>query len=229
MRHSQSPRSSPRKAAQAPDLPDWLRGLDEEQKWAAPASISGELPAWLQGEPEPTAPTDWRHVETELGPQSIIAEPEAQPVRETLPEQGLQPQQAIEPTPEPEPEPAPQAEYEPERVIHRQPAPPASKKAPVRPAAERRPGGVFAPMPDAELAVAQSEMKRGDIPAGLEHYSRLIKKGRSLEEIIRDLREALYRYPVEVTIWQTLGDAYMRENRLQEALDAYTKAEELLR
>jgi len=32
-----------------------------------------------------------------------------------------------------------------------------------------------------------------------------------------------------VAIWQALGDAYMRANLLQEALDAYTKAEELLR
>jgi cytochrome c-type biogenesis protein CcmH/NrfG len=39
----------------------------------------------------------------------------------------------------------------------------------------------------------------------------------------------LYRYPVEVSLWQLLGDAYMRANRLQDALDAYTKAEELLR
>jgi cytochrome c-type biogenesis protein CcmH/NrfG len=50
-----------------------------------------------------------------------------------------------------------------------------------------------------------------------------------LDEVIHDLREAIYRYPVEVIIWQTLGDAYMRTNRLQDALDAYTKAEELLR
>ncbi len=72
-------------------------------------------------------------------------------------------------------------------------------------------------------------MKRGDIPAALENYGRLIRRGKFIEEIIRDLRDALYRYPIEVTIWQTLGDAYMRDNRLQEALDAYTKAEELLR
>jgi cytochrome c-type biogenesis protein CcmH/NrfG len=63
----------------------------------------------------------------------------------------------------------------------------------------------------------------------MEHYARLIKKGRFLDDAIRDLRDALYRYPVEVSIWQALGDAYMRSNRLQEALDAYTKAEELLR
>ncbi len=76
---------------------------------------------------------------------------------------------------------------------------------------------------------AQSEMGRGNIGAAIDVYTKLIRKGRSLEEIIRDLRDALYRYPVEVPLWQVLGDAYMRANRLQEALDAYTKAEELLR
>jgi cytochrome c-type biogenesis protein CcmH/NrfG len=60
-------------------------------------------------------------------------------------------------------------------------------------------------------------------------YERLIKKGRLLDEVIHDLREAIYRYPVDVIIWQTLGDACMRAGRLQDALDAYTKAEELLR
>jgi cytochrome c-type biogenesis protein CcmH/NrfG len=50
-----------------------------------------------------------------------------------------------------------------------------------------------------------------------------------LDEVIHDLREAIYRFPVDVSIWQTLGDAAMRANRLQDALDAYTKAEELLR
>jgi cytochrome c-type biogenesis protein CcmH/NrfG len=63
----------------------------------------------------------------------------------------------------------------------------------------------------------------------MDQYNKLIKKGKYLDETIRDLRESLYRYPVEVNIWQTLGDAYMRANRLQEALDAYNKAEELLR
>jgi cytochrome c-type biogenesis protein CcmH/NrfG len=32
-----------------------------------------------------------------------------------------------------------------------------------------------------------------------------------------------------VDLWQTLGDAYVRKNKLQDALDSYTKAEELLR
>jgi tetratricopeptide (TPR) repeat protein len=79
------------------------------------------------------------------------------------------------------------------------------------------------------LGLARNELTRSNIPGALEVYGKLIKKGRYLDEIIFDLREASYRYPVEVSIWQALGDAYMRANRLQDALDAYTKAEELLR
>ena len=87
-----------------------------------------------------------------------------------------------------------------------------------------------APAADASsLASAKAELARGNIAAALNMYGRLIRRGKSLTEIIRELRDALYRYPVEVPIWQALGDAYMRANRLQEALDAYTKAEELLR
>ena len=89
--------------------------------------------------------------------------------------------------------------------------------------------GMLSAAQDPALTQAQNELSRGNIPGAMENYSKLIKKGKMLEEIIFDLREALYRYPVEVAILQTLGDAYMRANRLQEALDSYTKAEELLR
>ena len=82
---------------------------------------------------------------------------------------------------------------------------------------------------DPMLGSARNELARSNIPGALQAYEKLIKKGRFLDEVIYDLREALYRYPVEVSIWQALGDAYMRANRLQDALDAYTKAEELLR
>jgi hypothetical protein len=68
-------------------------------------------------------------------------------------------------------------------------------------------------------------------PAELPHHKTEMPPVQSQEPIRTTPRtaDALYRYPVEVSIWQALGDAYMRSNRLQEALDAYTKAEELLR
>ena len=89
--------------------------------------------------------------------------------------------------------------------------------------------GMLSSTQDPVLAGAQIELTRGNISDAMENYGKLIKKGKMLEEIIFDLREALYRYPVDVFIMQTLGDAYMRANQLQDALDAYTKAEELLR
>ena len=82
---------------------------------------------------------------------------------------------------------------------------------------------------DPVLGQARGELSRSNLPAALENYDRLIRKGRFLEEVIYDLREATYRFPVDVNILQSLGDAYMRSNRLQDALDSYTKAEELLR
>ena len=79
------------------------------------------------------------------------------------------------------------------------------------------------------LMTAQMELDNNNLNEAMKMYLSLIKKGRLLEEVIHDLREALYRFPVDIIVWQTLGDAYMRTNQLQDALDAYTKAEELLR
>jgi len=44
-----------------------------------------------------------------------------------------------------------------------------------------------------------------------------------------DVQEALYRFPVDVNLWVVLGDAHLRTDDLQDALDAYTKAEDLVR
>jgi len=57
----------------------------------------------------------------------------------------------------------------------------------------------------------------------------LIKQNYQLDEIIKDLQDAVYRFPVYVDMWVSLGDAYFRSEELQEALNAYTKAEKLVR
>ena len=111
----------------------------------------------------------------------------------------------------------------------RAPQPPAPPER--EPVTRSRTGmtGMLSPVQQPVLTQAQNELTRGNITGALENYGKLIKKGKMLDEVIFDLREALYSYPVDVTILQTLGDAYMRANRLQDALDSYTKAEELLR
>jgi len=78
------------------------------------------------------------------------------------------------------------------------------------------------------LAEAQGNLDGGDLDEALPKYTKLIESQIYLEEIIRDLQNALYRYPVNIALHEILGDAYARSNRLQDALDNYTKAEELL-
>ncbi len=206
------PQSPSTGSGSALDLPDWLAGLDNEVA-AAPQSetTSGDVPAWLQpeAEPEPQVtepahPADWQPVETKL----FVEEP---PVKEekVLVEAPSQPEK---PAPTPEQKVVEQPRSTPAQVVRPKPA--AKTKVVIN-------GSSF--------VNAKSELGRGNIAAALDIYGKLIRKGKALEDIIHELRDALYRYPVEVPIWQTLGDAYMRANRLQEALDAYTKAEELLR
>jgi len=106
----------------------------------------------------------------------------------------------------------------------------ANKLVPSQPFVTSIPARVLAQDKDAEqLADAQRALERGQLEISIQIYGRLIKKGRLLDEVIHDLREATYRYTVDIIVWQTLGDAYNRANKLQDALDAYTKAEELRR
>ena len=79
------------------------------------------------------------------------------------------------------------------------------------------------------LEKAQAAISKGYTGEAALLYSQVIETGQDLDTVINDLNEALYRHPVDFDLWQTLGDAQIRANRVQEALDAYTKAEELLR
>jgi len=80
-----------------------------------------------------------------------------------------------------------------------------------------------------QLKAARSALEKGDLATALKFYAKLIRRKRYLDEIVADLEQALLRYPVHVEMWQTLGDAYARQDRLSDALEAYNKAEALLR
>ncbi len=199
-------------------LPDWLLAIDEETTM----TDEGDTPPWRHREqwetekPEPampTQPSDWHPLE----PKAATPQPESEPVVQHKPT-------SVDSFAPPPPQPV---NLQPVAQKQMPPVePPARKKKP-EPVARK----TQTEAPNAVLALnqAKNELDRGDIPAALTHYSKLIKKGKHLEETIRDLTESIYRYPVEVGIWQTLGDAYMRANRLKEALEAYNKAEELIR
>ena len=252
-----APEQAPPEKSAEEDLPFWLADLAEEtDQTPAPAAPGDDLPDWLRAEaegeavpPEPTRAADWRPLEPPEPPEppraeqpfvpeveeEPAAEPEAQvPSPETFesgPEAETLPPTAIEPKPEPAAETPELAAFEPEPEAEPELEPQPTAPLEREPVTRSRTGmtGMLSPVQQPVLTQAQNELTRGNILGALENYGKLIKKGKMLDEVIFDLREALYSYPVDVTILQTLGDAYMRANRLQDALDSYTKAEELLR
>jgi tetratricopeptide (TPR) repeat protein len=86
----------------------------------------------------------------------------------------------------------------------------------------------LSPVQSVDYAEAQSALERGRLDEAVEIYTRLVNSGEHIDETINDLNKALDRHPVDVGIWQLLGDAYSKADKIQEALDAYTKAEDLL-
>jgi competence ComEA-like helix-hairpin-helix protein len=79
-----------------------------------------------------------------------------------------------------------------------------------------------------ELIQARSALVSGKLDDSLKIYENYIKEERHLPAIIQDLRQAIVSHPREVAIYQSLGDAYVRNNQLQEALEVYMQAEEIL-
>jgi tetratricopeptide (TPR) repeat protein len=220
-------------------IPNWLADLDKEEEKPVSVSADDDLPAWLRADEtapaaaEPTRATDWQPVEEkeeETQPEIIYSPPLEEPE---------QPKIIYSPPLEETPEPVAQKKsfQLPEELrvepLRDEPAPEPVEIRETMPSyqepAARRVPGVIVPSVDPVLGMARNDLSRNNVNSALESYARLIKKGRLLDEVIYDLRDALYRYPVDVNVWQSLGDAYMRANRLQDALDAYTKAEELLR
>ncbi len=224
----------PAAPAEAAELPDWLQSASTEAAAVPPpaeapvpsapvAAPEQELPEWLQAAaasaaetPPPAAPVP--AAEPELpGWLADVSAPVAAEAAPVAPEEWVPAVEAVQPPPI-------------EEAVQPPPGVPASTPVPT----QSRVTGMLARVPaqdrDAELlSAAQQALERGLLNEAMQEYAKLIKKSRLLDEVIHDLREAIYRFPVDVIVWQTLGDAYMRANRLQEALDAYTKAEELLR
>jgi tetratricopeptide (TPR) repeat protein len=225
------PAPAPVEEPSSTDLPDWLKGLERPAPAQPEPPASDELPEWLRTPPAPV-PADEAPIwaREEIAPAQppvpttpsewVPAEKTAQVPGSAEPFKVAPPVAQVE---QPKPAPVPQ-------VQKTEPVPEPVKTIPPKLGGT----GMLAKIPTQDkeadtLMLAQNALDDGKLNASMQIYARLIKKGRLLDEVIHDLREAIYRYPVDVIIWQTLGDVCMRANHLQEALDAYTKAEELLR
>jgi len=76
---------------------------------------------------------------------------------------------------------------------------------------------------EAWLALARSLWQAGEQREALEAYTRVIRPGKFLESVVSDLEECVEQDP-DVSARRVLGDAYMKDGRLQDALDIYRRA-----
>jgi tetratricopeptide (TPR) repeat protein len=114
-------------------------------------------------------------------------------------------------------------------IIEARPEPvPASARIPTQP----RPvtdqliaAGVGLPE---EVQQARKHLDEGLLEQALGVYSELIHSKKHLAWIIEDLSQVSEQLPADFSIWQCLGDAYVRTDQTGQALQAYIQAEKLL-
>lgn len=78
------------------------------------------------------------------------------------------------------------------------------------------------------LALARALWVAGDSGGSAGQYEQLIEASQFLPEVIGDLIQMLQARPREARLHRLLGDAYLRDGRLKEALHAYRRALEQL-
>jgi len=75
------------------------------------------------------------------------------------------------------------------------------------------------------LAVARMSRAMQDTSQSLEHYRQLIRRGSLLDDIVDDLRDLIAESDdpsLQRKLHRLLGDAFMKQHRVREAMDAYS-------
>lgn len=67
----------------------------------------------------------------------------------------------------------------------------------------------------------------GNREEALSQYSELIKSRKNISAVIKELEKIAAEFPEDAAIQQKLGDAYLRNNQISEALQAFSRAEKL--
>jgi tetratricopeptide (TPR) repeat protein len=77
---------------------------------------------------------------------------------------------------------------------------------------------------DARLAMARAALNAGDWSEALMIYETLVASSELLDSVIEDMQTGVHRHADDVAGYQLLGDAFMKDGRLQDALKAYRTA-----
>jgi cytochrome c-type biogenesis protein CcmH/NrfG len=74
-----------------------------------------------------------------------------------------------------------------------------------------------------KLVDARYALAVGDYRRAASGYTALIRRKYQLDEVTSELELALDRNPKAAPLWQVLGDAYMKNDRLPDAITAYER------
>ena len=220
------------------EIPDWLQELAPSEITVPEAPVSAEEAAappvegmlgWtafgeLEAPPEVTPAVETVPLVEQVLPPEEIAAPQAfPPVEEIRWDQVRAAVEEVTPTPviemeappvPPEPEIAPPVEAPVDLAVE----PFAVERAYL----EENPRDY-----KAWLSLARALWQADERTGALEAYARVIRSGKLVESVIPDLEGYVEQWP-DVHVQQILGDAYMKDGRLQEALSLYRQALEKL-
>jgi tetratricopeptide (TPR) repeat protein len=232
------------------ELPEWLQSLDVEPEpdaeEAAEDLDAEKAPEWLSEATEEPVSTvtvdqmpDWlgrvQDAEPEPAGEPGPVELEPEPTKEAEPLEWLQELTSTpkETAPEPSPEPAVElAEPKPLGIVE-SPAPEIPLDQELEPVSELELApdlepvlaeGPAEPKSTAPLAQEPAPLEASTLDASVQQYESLLAGGDVQEGLIAELEEAVQAHPEHAGLQRVLGDAYMRTNKLEQALEAYRKA-----
>jgi len=126
-----------------------------------------------------------------------------------------------------------EAEEPAEIIVEQPPAPPAvAQPAPPPQPAAASPAPIAAQLADidapAVLASARQKAQSADIDGCVLEYETLIRANKELSAVVEDLRPLVEAHKENPAVHRVLGDALMRQGNLQEALETYRSALNML-
>lgn len=188
------------KSAEAEELPEWLRDVQSLQRRPGASEASWIEPEAAEEFLKESAPQPPQTAEPGwIGPETV-----GDVLQETFPEPQAAEAMRYGAAYEEPPGPAPKAAK-------------ASKPRRASKSKRREP-------PENVLARARESLRKTNIGEAAGAYAQLIRSGESLAEVIADLEAANDDLPDTPELLRALGDAYMKDNQLQRALDTYKRA-----
>jgi cytochrome c-type biogenesis protein CcmH/NrfG len=81
---------------------------------------------------------------------------------------------------------------------------------------------------DPMLSEARKNVSSDDLPRAIHAYQHLIRRNRSVQEIVPDLAQLIKKHPRDPQVWQLLGDALACTGDREHAEQSYAQSRKLM-